>query len=106
MFSQNFHSEYYFALMITIIPAIFLLMLFYFRDKIKEPLSMVLSTFAMAFIITLPLDLLILLVDPILLSLFDNQFYYSFDSFFRAAYLEEFLKFTVLYFYVAKHYEF
>ena len=66
---------------------------------------MVISTFAMAFIITMPLDLLIQIVDPILLSLFDNQLFNSFLAFFRAGFLEEF-KFSVLYYYVAKHYEF
>ena len=106
MFWANFYADYFGALVITIIPGLTLLVLFFLRDKIKEPFSMVISTFAMAFIITMPLDLMILIVDPIILSLFDNQFYYSFTDFFRAGYLEEFLKFSVLYFYVAKNYHF
>jgi len=106
MFFENFNAEYYSALAITIIPGLILLLLFFLRDKIKEPFSMVISTFAMAFIITMPLDLMIGLVDPVLFSLFDNQFFYSFSAFFRAAYLEEFLKFSVLFYYVSKHHEF
>ena len=106
MFLQNFYADYFAALVITIIPGLTLLVLFFLRDKIKEPFSMVISTFAMAFIITMPLDLMIHIVDPILLSLFDNHFYYSFRAFFRAGFLEEFLKFSVLFFYVAKHHEF
>ena len=106
MFLQNFWQDYFVALIITTLPALVLLLLFFFRDKIKEPFSMVISTFAMAFIITLPLDFFIQIVDPLLLALFDNQFYYSFQAFFRAAFLEEFLKFSVLYYYVSRHHEF
>ncbi len=106
MFMNNFWADYFNALVITIFPGLILLILFFLRDKNKEPFSMVISTFAMAFIITLPLDLLIQIVDPILLSLFDNQLFNSFLAFFRAGFLEEFLKFSVLYYYVAKHYEF
>ena len=106
MFLNNFDIEYFSALAITTIPGLILLFLFFLRDKIREPFSMVISTFAMAFIITMPLDLLIQIVDPLLYSLFDNQYFYSFRSFFRAAFLEEFLKFSVLFYYVSKHHEF
>ncbi len=106
MFFDYFPSNYYFALLITIIPGFILLVLFFLSEKIKEPFSMVISTFAMAFIITMPLDLMIYIVDPILLTLFNNNFFYSFSAFFRAGFLEEFLKFSVLFYYVAKHHEF
>lgn len=96
------------------VPAIFLLTIFLLREKNKEPLSMVLSTFALTYIIVLPLDLLITLVDPNLESQFKieildpfatemyTQHFYSFDAFFRAAFLEEFLKFSVIFLYVYK----
>lgn len=106
MFLENFWADYFNALLITIIPGLVLLILFFFRDKIREPFHMVISTFAMAFIITLPLDILIQIVDPLLLAYFDNAYYYSFQSFFRAAYLEEVLKFSILFYYVGRHHEF
>ena len=81
MFLYNFYADYFNALAITIFPGLTLLILFFIRDKNKEPFSMVISTFAMAFIITMPLDLLIQIVDPILLSLFDNQLFNSFLAF-------------------------
>ena len=73
MFLYNFYADYFNALAITIFPGLTLLILFFIRDKNKEPFSMVISTFAMAFIITMPLDLLNQIVFPILLSLFASS---------------------------------
>jgi RsiW-degrading membrane proteinase PrsW (M82 family) len=82
------------------IPAIFILYLFLNREKNKEPLSIVLSTFALTYIIVLPLDIFISFVDPYLENTFDSQHYFSLRAFFRAAFLEEFLKFSVIFLFV------
>ena len=87
-------------LSLNTIPAIFILTLFLLREKNKEPLSIVLSAFALTYIIVLPLDLLISIVDPYLESNFDNQHFFSLNDFFRAAFLEEFLKFSVMFLFV------
>lgn len=91
-----------FYLALNSIPAIFILFLFLTREKNKEPLSIVLSTFALTYIIVLPLDIFISLVDPYLENTFDSQHYFSFQDFFRAAYLEEVLKFSVIFLFVYK----
>ena len=87
-------------LLLNSIPAIFIISLFLLREKKKEPLSIVLSTFALTYIIVLPLDIFISLVDPYLENTFDSQHYFSFQDFFRAAYLEELLKFAVIFLFV------
>ena len=92
----------FFYLSLNIIPAILLISLFLLREKNKEPITMVLSTFALTYIIIIPLDLLIAIVDPFLVSYFDNQHFYSLDAFFRAAFLEEFLKFSIIFLFVYK----
>ena len=68
-------------LSLNTIPAIFILTLFLLREKNKEPLSIVLSAFALTYIIVLPLDLLISIVDPYLESNFDNQHFFSLNDF-------------------------
>ena len=75
----------FFYLSLNIIPAILLISLFLLREKNKEPITMVLSTFALTYIIIIPLDLLITIVDPFLVNYFDNQHFYSLNAFFRAA---------------------
>lgn len=87
-------------LSLNTIPAIFILGLFVLREKKKEPLSIVLSTFALTYVIVLPLDLLISVVDPYLDDNFNAQHFFSLDSFFRAAFLEEFLKFSVIFLFI------
>jgi hypothetical protein len=81
------------------IPAIFILGLFLLREKKKEPLSIVLSAFALTYIIVIPLDILISIVDPFLDANFQDKkanpflteeifykHYYSIFAFFRAAF--------------------
>ena len=77
MFLENFWADYFKCSLINIIVALCLI-LFFFRDKIREPFHMVISTFAMAFIITLPLDILIQ-IGSFIVSYFDNAYYYSFN---------------------------
>ena len=89
-----------FYLALNSIPAIFILFLFLTREKNKEPHSIVVSTFALTYIIVLPLDFFISLVDPYFENTFDVQHYYAFDAFFRAAYLEEVLKFSIIFLFV------
>ena len=102
-------------LLLNSIPAIFLIALFLLRERKKEPLSIVLSAFALTYIIIIPLDILIYIIDPILEDYFLNenypfkddqkflQHFYAFDAFFRAAFLEEFLKFSVFFLFIYKN---
>lgn len=102
-----------FYLSLNSIPAIFILGIFLLREKKKEPISIVLSAFALTYIIVIPLDILISIVDPFLDTNFQNKeanpfltdevfykHYYSIFAFFRAAFLEEFLKFSVLFLFI------
>ena len=105
-----------FYLSLNSLPAIFILGLFLLREKKKEPLSIVLSAFALTYIIVIPLDILISIVDPFLDANFQDKeanpflteeifykHYYSIFAFFRAAFLEEFLKFSVLFLFIYKN---
>lgn len=96
-------SYKFFYLLLNSIPAFFILLVFILREKNKEPLSIVLSTFALTYIIVLPLDLLISIADPLIEESFKNQHFHSFEDFFRAAFLEEILKFSVFFLFIYKH---
>ena len=62
-----------FYLSLNSIPAIFILGIFLLREKKKEPISIVLSAFALTYIIVIPLDILISIVDPFLDTNFQNK---------------------------------
>ena len=93
-----------FLLLSAILPTLALLSFFMYSDKFVEPKKNVLSTFILGIFIIAPLQVfyyltIIILGEPIEYNPF-------FRAFFKAAFLEEFFKFCVLFFFCTKFTEF
>ena len=90
----------------AIIPAILILFYVYKQDKFPEPRQIVIKTFLFGCAITLAVKLLIPVFDDYSQKYFSGETYYFFDSFIRAAFLEEFFKLFILVFYCSRKTEF
>jgi len=88
------------------IPAILILFYVYKQDKFPEPRPIVIKTFLFGCAITLAIKLLIPVFDDYSHKYFTGETYYFFDSFIRAAFLEELFKLFVLVFYCSRKTEF
>ena len=90
----------------AIIPAILILFYVYKQDEFPEPRPIVIKTFLFGCAITLAVKLLIPAFDDYSQKYFSGETYYFFDSFIRAAFLEELFKLFVLVFYCSRKTEF
>jgi RsiW-degrading membrane proteinase PrsW (M82 family) len=90
----------------AIIPAILILFYVYKQDEFPEPRPIVIKTFLFGCAITLAVKLLIPAFDDYSQKYFTGETYYFFDSFIRAAFLEEFFKLFILVFYCSRKTEF
>ena len=84
------------------LPAILILFYVYKQDKFPEPRHIVIKTFIFGCAITLAIKLLIPVFDDYSQKHFSGETYYFFDSFIRAAFLEELFKLCVLVFYCSR----
>ena len=90
---------------LTFLPSIIILLFFVLSDKFKEPKGMILTIFFLGFLICLPAGIL----NELSNKLFFERLDYSEDltrSFLGPAWVEEFLKFSILYLIVLKRDEF
>ena len=93
------HFVYIFA---AVLPAILILLYAYKQDFFPEPPKIVFKTFLFGCATVLAVDLFIGVLDDYSEKNFTGETYYFFDSFIRAAFLEEFFKLTVIVFYCTR----
>ena len=93
------HFLYIFA---AVLPAILILLYAYKQDFFPEPPKIVFKTFLFGCATVLAVDLFIDVLDDYSEKNFTGETYYFFDSFIRAAFLEEFFKLTVIVFYCTR----
>ena len=89
------------TLLITIIPSIAILLYFVFSDKFKEPRKIIIITFLLGVLITIPAGYL----NDYIFEVFSNKNKVNnalLGGFFAGGLVEETLKFLVLYLYVLK----
>ena len=86
----------------AILPAIIILLYAYKQDSFPEPPKIVFKTFLFGCATVLAVDLVIPILDKFKEKTFKGETYYFFNSFIRAAFLEEFLKLTVIVFYCTR----
>ena len=93
------------TLLITIVPSLIIFSYFYFSDKFKEPKQTVAIVFALGILICFPAGI----VNTFIIDNFQKDTDFSerlYSSFLTAAWVEELLKFLVLYFIVLRRSEF
>ena len=90
------HFLYIFA---AVLPAILILLYAYKQDFFPEPPKIVFKTFLFGCATVLAVYLFIDVLDDYSEKNFTGETYYFFDSFIRAAFLEEMMKFFVIIFY-------
>ena len=93
------------TLLITIIPSILIFCYFYFSDKFKEPKQIIAIVFVLGVLICFPAGI----VNDFIVKNFQEDNDLSrrlYSSFLTAAWVEELLKFLVLYFIVLRRSEF
>ena len=93
------------TLLITIIPSLLIFCYFYFSDKFKEPKLTVAIVFVLGILICFPAGI----VNSFIIDNFQQDTHFSerlYSSFLTAAWVEELLKFLVLYFIVLRRSEF
>ena len=90
----------------AIFPAILILYYAYKQDKFPEPKEIVVKTFIFGCAITLVIKLIIPVLDNYSTSYFKGETFNFFDSFIRAAFLEELFKLFILVFYCTRKVEF
>ena len=84
------------TLLITIIPSLLIFCYFYFSDKFKEPKLTVAIVFVLGILICFPAGI----VNSFIIDNFQQDTHFSerlYSSFLTAAWVEELLKFLVLY---------
>ena len=93
------------TLFITIVPSIIIFCYFYFSDKFKEPKQTIAIVFALGILICFPAGI----VNSFIIDNFQQDTNFSerlYSSFLTAAWVEELLKFFVLYYIVLRRSEF
>ncbi len=89
----------------TILPVVLLLPMIYYVDRFREPPRFIVGTFFLGVGLIFPLHLLIIIVEDLigpLVGIDPNADWGSYMAFFRAAYLEESLKFAFLIYFCAR----
>jgi len=97
---------YFLYICSAILPVAIILIYIYKRDKFPEPKGVVFVTFILGCSTVLAIDYIIPVLDNFGEKNLRGETLYFYDSFIRAAFLEEFFKFLVLVFYCARHDEF
>lgn len=90
----------------ALLPAVLILFYIFKQDVFPEPKKIVFKTFLFGCATTLGLRLLITDIDTFSETYLKGETYNFFDSFFRAAFLEEFFKLIVLIFFCTRKVEF
>ena len=93
------------TLLITIVPSLIIFSYFYFSDKFKEPKQLIMIVFLLGVLICFPAGI----INDFIIKNYSDGSEFSerlFSSFLTAAWVEEILKFLVLYFIVLRRNEF
>ena len=88
----------------TALPVLLLLTMVYYVDRFREPPRFVVGTFFLGVGLVYPLHLFIIIVEGVIAPLvgIDPENWGAYQNFFRAAYLEESLKFIFLIYFCAR----
>ncbi len=90
-------SPIIFKFLATVLPSIVLVYFFSTQDRFPEPKKLIISTFILGILITIPAYYFnTYLADYIYLNYFSNEYYYAIDNFFVGPFVEEILKFLVI----------
>ncbi len=96
------YLSYWLYILSAILPAVVLVLYAYKQDQFPEPPRIVFKTFLFGCAIILCIDLIIPVLDEFSENYFTGDTYHFFDSFIRAAFVEEFFKACVLIFYCTR----
>lgn len=96
------YLDHFLHIFAALIPAIVILIYVYKQDKFPEPKKIVFKTFLFGCATVLAIDLFIPVLDNFSETNFTGNTYYFFDSFIRAAFLEEFFKSVVIIFFCTR----
>ena len=88
----------------TVFPVVLLLIMVYYVDRFREPPRFIIGTFFLGVGLVYPLHLFIIIVEGVIAPLvgIDPENWGAYQNFFRAAYLEESLKFIFLIYFCAR----
>ena len=88
----------------TVFPVVLLLIMVYYVDRFREPPRFIIGTFFLGVGLVYPLHLFIIIVEDVIGPVvgIDPESWGAYQSFFRAAYLEESLKFIFLIYFCAR----
>ncbi len=92
----------FFYILAAILPAIIILLYVFKQDAFPEPKEIVIKTFIFGAAITIALDLFIGDFDRFSEKNLTGETYFFFDSFLRAAFLEEIFKMMIIVFYCTR----
>ena len=92
----------FFYILAAILPAIIILLYVFKQDAFPEPKEVVIKTFILGATITIALDLFIGDFDRFSEQYLSGETYNFFDSFIRAAFLEEIFKMMIIVFYCTR----
>jgi RsiW-degrading membrane proteinase PrsW (M82 family) len=92
----------FFYILAAILPAIIILLYVFKQDAFPEPKEIVIKTFIFGAAITIALDLFIGDFDRFSEKNLTGETYFFFDSFIRAAFLEEIFKMMIIVFYCTR----
>jgi len=91
----------------SVLPAILIVIFFFFRDRFREPPKVVLTTFILGFLFIFPLQYLNIIFDEFGNNLKVSNFGYEvYLHLFRAGFHEELYKYLILIFYCSRHTKF
>ena len=90
----------------AVLPALVILFYVYKQDQFPEPKKIVFKTFIFGCSITIFLNLILTDVDNFAEKFFSGETFYFFDSFIRAAFLEEISKMAIIIFFCTRKDEF
>ncbi len=93
---------YFLYLLAAILPAVVLVLYAYKQDQFPEPPRIVFKTFLFGCATVLAIDLIIPILDDYNKEYFIGETFHFFDSFIRAAFVEEFFKACVIIFYCTR----
>ena len=89
------------------LPAILIIVFFFYRDRFREPPKVVLFTFILGFLFIIPLSSLNIIFDEFYYNLKASAFAKEvYMHFFRAGFHEELYKYLILIFYCSRHTKF
>tara|TARA_B100000900_G_scaffold368281_1_gene345386 strand:+ start:58 stop:840 length:783 start_codon:yes stop_codon:yes gene_type:complete len=91
----------------AILPAVLILLFFFFRDRFREPPRVVFTTFVLGFLFVVPLGLFNILLDDFHYNLQASELAKTiYINLLRAAFHEEIYKFLILILYCSRHTKF